>query len=96
MRDKAWDIDSSSCLSWISSGTRFISVISLLIYCEESKAFLCNVSICLEKGFVQFFETSGSDSTGAYFSIHQILKLGLQDLHELSLLLVTHLLVPPC
>ena len=68
VRDKAWHIDSSSCMSWISSGTGFISIISLLRYCEESKAFLCNVSICLERSFVQFFETASSDSTRAYFS----------------------------
>ena len=70
VKDKAWHIDSSSCVSWISSGTGLISIISLLRYCEESKAFLCNVFICLERGFVQFFETWSSDSTLAYFSIN--------------------------
>ena len=68
VRDKALHIDSSSYISWISSGTRFISIISFLRYCEKSKAFLCNVSICLERSFMQFFETSSSDSTRAYFS----------------------------
>ena len=68
VRDKAWHIDSSSCMSWISSGTGFISIISLLRYCEESKVFLCNVSICLERSFIQVFETASSDSTRAYFS----------------------------
>ena len=68
MRDKALHIDSSSYISWISSGTKFISIISFLRYCEESKAFLCNVSICLERSFMQFFETSSSDSARAYFS----------------------------
>ena len=34
VRDKDWHIDSSSCMSWISSGTGFIFIISLLRYCR--------------------------------------------------------------
>ena len=97
VRDKAWHIDSSSCVSWIFSSTGFISIISLGGYCGETKVFLCNFSVCLERGFVQFFDTSSSDSTRYIFQrIHQILKLDLQALHELRLLLITHLLVLPC
>ena len=96
MRDKAWYIDSSRCVSWILSGTGFISITSLLRNCKESKVFLCNVSICLEISFVQFFETSSSDSTRVYFSSNSSNLEDLQHLHELSLLLVTLPLVLPC
>ena len=69
VRDKAWYTDyPSSCMSWMSSGTGFTSIISLRRYCEESKAFLCNVAICLERIFVQFFDISSSDSTRTYLS----------------------------
>ena len=67
VRDKAWYIDFSSCVSWISSGTEFISTISLLRYCEDSETFLCNVSICLERSFEQCFDISSSDSNSACF-----------------------------
>ena len=64
----AYCIDSSSCVSWISSCIRFISIISIpLRYCEESKVFLCNVSIYLERSFMEFLDTWSSDSC-TYFS----------------------------
>ena len=68
VRDKAWYIDSSSCMSWISSGTRFTSIIFLWRYCEDSTVFLWNIYICLERSFVQFFDISSSDSTHTYLS----------------------------